>query len=209
MKSKFLLRFVSICFAVLAMATNCQANLVTNGSFENPGGSGLVVTPGLTYAPGWTQLNSTGIYGDSAFLLPQDGSFTYHPGHQWGPGSVQTSFATQVGSVYDLSFYANGFFVGLTNQTGTVVVGDLNDSFNTVQATSSVIPNWTLLHFQFTATSTTSTLTFTNNSNGTTGPTGNAITIDNVVVTLAAVPEPTTFAMFGLAMACLSRRRRT
>ena len=196
-------RSVSVLFvALVAFATNSELSateLIQNGSFENPGSGSAIVSPGTEQATGWLQINSTGIYMPSTTMTAQHGSFSYHPGHVWGVGGVQQSFATQMGEMYSLSFYANGWQQGIANQMGTVEVGDLTAIFTTQRANTNLTnPNWTLHQYQFTATSDTSTLTFTNNSNGMITDDGNAVSIDNVSVTAISVPEPNQFLLFSV-----------
>jgi hypothetical protein len=105
----------------------------------------------------------------------------------------------QVGQQYNLSFYTTEPDAyqpfSLTASVGGSQIGVVN-SF----ATSAY--QWSLNNFTFTANSATSTLRFDFSDNNFSG-----VSIDNVSVT--AVPEPSTYALFGLgALALVVAYRR-
>jgi len=209
-------------------AGHAQAtSLLTNGSFENTGGTfvpdgnkTMSLASGSTAIPGWTTTDGTftaWIENGNPWNIPaSDGSFFldltgYADSGTYG--GVTQSFATTVGTHYvltfDLGYGGNsGFFGGPVSVS--VSAGGTTGTFTSGSGT----PNpavWNHETFNFTATSTTTVLTITGLS--TTG--GEYIGLDNADVELAtvgSVPEPATFGIvgvtiIGLALIRLNQRK--
>ena len=201
------------CF--LIWAGHAQANLLTNGSFENPNNTFVAdvnhtmsLASGSTAIPGWTTTNGTftaWIQNGNPWNIPaSDGSFFldltgYSDSVTYG--GVTQSFATTIGAQYTLTFdlgYGgnSGLFAGPASVN--VSVGGAATTFTSGSGT----PNpavWNHETYNFTATSTTTLLSLIGHS--TAG--GDYIGLDNADVELAtvsSVPEPATFGFVGVAL---------
>ncbi len=177
-----------------------DGNLLLNGGFESPA---MSPTPGVTTfaagmsgSTGWTStgarasvvLNSTGGWNT------QEGDRCCHLGDAWSQSGITQTFDTNVGQLYQLSFYATGISGGSADgQSGTVSVGDLTTTTFTTDP-GAYIQNdaWKQFTYQFHATDSQSTLTLLN-LGGT-----NGISVDNI--SIHSVPEPSTFVMFVSAL---------
>ncbi len=209
------MRKLIVCLIVLAFAVvvPVKANLLTNGDFE----VGIVnATSYWTYVSvgssigAWTvvgEADGTGMMYVPVWGIPLlVGPETVHIGDSLKAGGVEQSFATEIGSPYEVSIWAVNW-PGMGDGTGSVRVywdntpppsrtgDDLLDTF--------VVPDvagggWTESVFTFTATETLSYLEILNVA-------GSAITIDDVSVTL--IPEPATICLLGLGGLLLRRKR--
>jgi hypothetical protein len=211
-----------VCF--LIWASHAQANLLTNGSFENTGGTFVPdgnkvdeLPSGSSAIPGWTTTNGTftawiengNPYGISA----SDGTFFLDlTGYaDFGTyGGVSQSFATTPGTGYvvtfDLGYGGNSGAFGGPVQVTAAAAGSAQTF-----TSGSGDPNpavWDHETFNFTASSATTLLTLTGIS--TAG--GEYIGLDNADVELAqvgTVPEPRMIYLlvgFLAAMAVLRLR---
>jgi hypothetical protein len=191
------------------MVSFAADNLLIDGSFEDAAvspGSYVVFhdtsSPGV---PGWTAMNEIEVRNDLVGTA-QDGAKFVELDADLN-SSMSQQFATNVGEMYNLSFYysnrtntstgTNGlsFSAGSLSSVMTAVPGE-NDSGNN---------QWQLYSTTFTATSALTTLQF--NALGTSDSFGTSL--DNVTVT--AVPEPGTYAMMFTGLAAMGffvRRRR-
>jgi hypothetical protein len=213
------------CFVILA--GYAQANLLTNGSFENTGGTFTgdvnkvqILASGSSTIPGWTTTNGTftaWLENGNPYNIPAaDGSFFLDlTGYADAVtfGGVTQSFATTVGTNYTLTFDLghggnSGAFGGPVSVN--VSVGGAPTTFTSASGT----PNpavWELETYNFTATSSTTVLSIIGHS--TAG--GQYIGLDNADVEIAAVtavPEPATFgivcvALIGLAAFGMRERK--
>jgi hypothetical protein len=213
MKFKLLVILLAI-----GMAGTARANLVTNGTFEDASlGNGWSINGTVGVAPVSAYQSCCGISG-----------LSYPYGHNaaffgWGNlvgGSLSQSISTVAGQSYALSFLygaiagnrlQTGPFAGNGPQVMNVLVSNGNSvlvsqNFNahgTYDQTQFVSP----FSVQFTATSSLTRLSFNDVSVVTNSVDG---MLDNVSV--AAVPEAETYAMFlaGLGlMGFVARRRKT
>jgi len=148
------------------------ANLLINGSFEQPGCAQscvLSTTAQADFLPGWTTFLSGAEYFKVVSFFTTsaaaDGSaivdlanFTYKNG-----GGIQQNFNTTIGAKYRLTFYAGNSLS--TGRTGDgvidVKVAGQTVTFNTPVARSAQIV-WAPLTYDFTATTTQTTLSFSN-----------------------------------------------
>jgi Protein of unknown function (DUF642) len=192
-------------------ATQAQANLLTNGSFENTSNTFVgdvnnvdELNSGSSAIPGWTTINGVPTAwienGNPYAISAANGMFfldltgysdvgTY--------GGVTQSFATVPGTNYsatfDLGYGGNAGFFGGPGSVRASAAG-VSSTFTSGSGT----PNpavWDLETFSFTATSSLTPLSFVGIS--TAG--GEYIGLDNVDVELASggsVPEPGAGSLF-------------
>lgn len=145
----------TLTLALAMFAPTVQANLVSNGGFEQPGT--LATAPGYQYLPnndssvtGWTSISDN--VGEESYLMNINRSNnSYIPRVYEGTyglalnnnNAIQTSVALTAGTTYDLSFAAKA------NNSGTspleVNIGGFTASFANTTA-------FTIFQYQFTAT---------------------------------------------------------
>ena len=175
--------------ALLGVGSDASAaNLLVNGSFEQPGcgGSCILDTPAkANFITGWT----TFLSGAEYFNMPAsiggsvaaDGvvivdlaNYVYSNG-----GGIQQNFATAVGAKYRLTFSAGNSRYASRSGDGIIQVKVAGQSvtFNTPSAKGSTV-EWSTITYDFTATSAQTTLAFSNEQN----PYANFAFIDNVIV---------------------------
>jgi hypothetical protein len=164
------------------------ANLLVNGSFEQPGCSGsciLDTTQKANFITGWT----TFLSGAEYFNMPAsiggsvaaDGvvivdlaNYVYGNG-----GGIQQNFATTVGAKYRLTFSAGNSRYASRSGDGViqVKVAGQTVTFKT-PSVNGVTVEWSTITYDFTATTAQTTLAFSNEQN----PYANFAFIDNVIV---------------------------
>ena len=179
------------------------ANLIVNGSFENPVYSGTYEHLGPTELPGWSTFSSYSgtVLFTTAYNPVSDGNQAVQievPG-DW----ISQDFATVVGAQYELTFdlmaYTGYGGPGLGYAPCpciTLLDVNVGPISTTVESTSAGYQTETL---DFTAISPTTTLTFTNPSSP--PGWGNYPELDNVsVVEVSAVPEPATLVLLIIAV---------
>jgi hypothetical protein len=165
-----------------AAAAHAQANLVVNGSFE----SGLAswTTNGFT-------LEGFDFGIDNA---AQSGSNAFYGGAIESLGFLNQTVTTQAGLRYDVDFWlaSDGF---LPNRVQVLANGQVLFDLEDV-----LIQPYGARHTAFTAIGPTTQLQFGfRNDSG-------ILHFDNV--TVAAIPEPETVALFALGLGALAARRR-
>jgi choice-of-anchor C domain-containing protein len=190
---------------ILALTSVAPAAPFTNGGFENSAsnpGAFLTLGAGSTAIDGWT-VTGQGIDYIGTYWQSAEGARSLDLSAA-AAGGISQTFDTIVGLVYNVAFsLAGNPVVGPTIKTLTVSAAGVsnNYTFDTTGRTTSDM-GWELRNFIFTAVGTSTTLAFTSTTNSAAGP-----ALDNVSVSVTAIPEPATWVMFGgglLAMA-LSR----
>lgn len=211
---------VMLLTALLAICTTgmAHANLIQNGSFEDP------TIPNGT----WTQFpaipNWVTYSGETMFEYQNNiWTGTAADGNQFvelapnQPQSIAQTIVTDPGEIYTLSFAYkprgdaldtnNWLEVGFSNGDGTgysALGPDLHNPLGT---------GWTYYSYNFTATSQSTDIIFINDtthnynwSSPSCGP-----FLDDVSVNSARVPEPSTLLLFGAGLTGIGiiRRRRT
>jgi hypothetical protein len=213
MNSNFYRILTAGCF--LIWAGHAQANLLTNGSFENPNNTfvpdvnhTMSLASGSTAIPGWTTTNGTftaWIQNGNPWNIPaSDGSFFLDftgYGDTGTYGGVTQSFATTIGAQYTLTFdlgYGGNSVAFAGPVSVNVSTGGAATTF--ISGLGAVNPGvWNHETYYFTATSNTTALSIIGHS--TFG--GEYIGLDNADVELgivSSVPEPATFGFVGVVL---------
>ena len=221
---------LALCAPVIfaALAAQARANLITNGSFEEPVvpvGGFTNFLAGSTAITGWTVVGVDSSVVSTSFK--QLGiTFNAEQGNQWidlagvtsnsMSSGVSQTVATTIGDSYLLTFY-----VGSTTDAGhttffpsTVdlsIDGGARVHYTNTDTPPTTFVDWKLFTVDFMATSSTTNLQFLNGD-----ASNNFVTaLDNIqlvdVSSAAPVPEPSTLAlssvMFGVLGVAWSWRR--
>lgn len=196
-----------------ALSNQASANLIVNGSFEEPAIEGApwfkVYTTAGQGLTGWT-------VGERSVDLVHDnfgGTGPAYDGVQFldlagtpGPGAISQGFATVIGQMYELTFaYANN--PGLSPASADVALDGATLAYSTTISHSGSSPSdnlWTLFSYKFEALDDFTTLSFTSLGGG-----GNSgILLDDVQIN--EVPEPGSIVLLSLGAlgVCGLRRRK-
>ena len=183
------LSMITLC-ALAARPVAASVNIVKDGGFETAQ-NGVYNAPD-SIGDGWTVTSGQSIiwHDRGAYTGRQYASFNT------GPGSITQILATKPGRRYDLSFYVHadiGEVPDIPANSFSVMFGGA-----TVTGIPSTLPYTVFgpagyMHYTahgLQATSAGAELTFN-------GGTANEIDLDNVSVTAAAVPEPSSAAAFA------------
>lgn len=186
------------------IVAGASANLVVNGSFEDPlisDNSFLAVTAGSGVLTGWT------VGGTSIDVLSGPSRFVAADGNQSvdlvgtpGPGDVSQLLATTDGTTYKIRFA-----LSRNDEGGSVADKDVDFSFGsyTENLLGAVQNSWTYFERTIVADSSLTELKFSSDASGFFGG-----LVDDVSV--EAVPEPASMAALTLgAMALITRRRKS
>jgi choice-of-anchor C domain-containing protein len=200
---RILLTMSAAGFVLIAASAN--ATPFVNGSFElgaNPG-SFIALNGGSTSIDGWTVgggANSVDYIG--SYWSASDGTRSIDL-NGLVPGSISQTFDVVSGQAYRVSFDLAGNPAGGPQFKTLDSTADLtlfSPAPFDVSNTNLTNMGWINYSFLFTATSNSETLTFTSTTFGYSGnstyPTAFGPALDNV--TIAAVPEPSTWAMMLL-----------
>jgi len=215
----------AVLFALLSafVMSHAHADLITNGSFENPKGTFVgdvnhvdELSSGSTAIPGWTTLNGTEtawIQNGNPYAIPAaDGNFFLDLTGYVDTGTfggVSQTFATTAGTKYVVTFelgYGGDYSVLRGPVSVTASAGGASGIFTS----GSGAPNpavWDPQTFEFTANSSTSTVSFIGAS--TAG--GDYIGLDNVHVetpSTSTVPEPSSLVLVFSGIGFVGHRVR-
>jgi hypothetical protein len=215
-----------VALLLAASSTIAHAQIVTNGSFEQPTVPAASFTNfpvGSTLITGWTVVNNSvsvvsGTFSQAGVAFPaQDMS-------QWldltgfntnSNEGVSQTVTTIPGNQYQLSFWigntTGGGIFGTTSTVNVSITGvpSFSETNSTVSPTTQV---WQQFTRTFVATGAATTLTFTNGDPSNDNDNG----LDNISVLnqgpAGAVPEPTSAALVVsglLGLGLLTRRKRS
>jgi len=191
--------------AGLGLSTPAHANLLTNGSFEDPS-IGTWYLNETTSIPGWT------VTTNNVDVVAQgyNGPSAAYDGQQYldlvgygSTGGIQSqSFATVAGQTYRLTFaYANNPWSTSTASANVRVQDGTSNTLLLQEVTHSGSTTntlgWSLFSQSFIADGTSATIRFDETVGGGNG----GVMLDAVGV--AAVPEPATWALMVLGFAGL------
>jgi PEP-CTERM motif len=212
--------------AALGLGGAAQAaNLVTNGSFEQPnivGGGYVTYDTTKTDIVGWTILAPTPT--EVVQLTPDTyAGLRGSEGRQWldltgiygyDKGVRSASFATTVGATYEISFDVGNYVPFGFSTLGVRVNAGAEALFTNASLLVTHSPNmsWASKSFQWVADTTSTQLTFMGRANGSLS--NNAVIgLDNVRMELvsAPVPEPSAYALMLIGLLAgfgLLHRRR-
>ena len=171
-----------------AAGSATAANLLVNGSFEQPGCSDsciLDTTAKANFITGWTTFLSGAEYFNVRASIPgsaaAEGAVIVDLANNvyGNGGGIQQNFATTVGAQYRLTFSAgNSRYAGRSGDGVIQVnVAGKTVTFNTPSANGTTV-EWSTITYDFTATTAQTTLAFSNEQN----PYANFAFIDNVIV---------------------------
>ena len=202
----------TISLAILGLLATgpAQANLLLNGDFELGTIANAITnwttsnihssaTSGTLYPNVSEQTASLIFAGVSGKLL------MFNTGDSAPGGSLSQSFATTIGTQYQLSFGYGELGSG-TQGINVTVVGTGTDFSQSITASTSTLHTYS---FSFTASGSSETLTFADTAPSTFGGDG---LLDNVLVTapeVTAVPEPASALLLLGGIFALASRRRT
>ncbi len=184
---------------------------IVNGDFEEAGiaspvGFYAVLAGGSPEITGWTVTGHSVEWVEGGFWQASSGRHSIDLSGS-AAGGIEQTFATQVGRTYRVTFDFAGNpdeepFVKTLNVSAAGQ--DREFTFDTTGKTRADM-GYLSMTFDFTAVSDSTTLAFTSLTPSFAGP-----VLDNVGVTV--VPEPSTLAMSGIAVAMMglgyARRRR-
>jgi choice-of-anchor C domain-containing protein len=196
-------RWFLIVLLAAALAPSLAAATIVNGGFESPVCSD--VCPGAPDS--WTTFKgSVEVVGPNLWDAFEGLNTVDLDGTAWG--GISQDITTAANASYRVSFYLAGNFFGLptVKQLRVSGAGSYEDYLFNTTGKSATNMGWVTHTFDFTASSTTTTLTFESmdTEGGAWGP-----VIDNVsIADLTGVPEPSTGALAGLALAVLLWTRR-
>ena len=235
MRSRFALRAWLAAGAILALtATQGQANLIVNGSFEsgvNPpaavpgyrtlsGPGDPLAFGGTNDLTGWTVTNMNVDWIHSNYWQPSNGTYSLDLSG-WSPGGVTQTVATNVGETYTLTFdlsvnpdlrhsdTARRLDVWAVNTVTNLKDLETNQLIGRGSRTFTDM-QWQQVTYSFVATGTSTTIRFFSNPDNIDagGP-----AIDNVTLlgtgTPTAVPAPAGLVLAGVGgLGMLIARRR-
>jgi choice-of-anchor C domain-containing protein len=206
------MKIKNLLFVVVALSISQSAiaspNLIVNGSFESSksdfAGSFATYFAGSSELVGWT-LGGDSVDHINTYWQAAEGNYSLDLSGNYD-GSISQMINTNIGQIYHVSFSMAGN-PDDTDKIKSMQVGLSNQPMYKFDATGAAHDqmNWTTKGFDFIATNTSSTLFFTSMQDSAYG-----VALDNISVT--AVPEPETYAMFltGIVLlAGITRRRKS
>ena len=209
----FMLRYV-LAAAAVSLISSAGSAQVVNGGFEAP-----VITdpccntaPPASNLPGWTVTPDVNVVNGTFMSTAPGGANLAFEGSQYldlvgqsGAGSISQDIMTTGDLLYNLSFaYSHNLFTGVPSASANVLINGVVVATITHTGGTSADLAWQPFSLGFTATGPTTTIGFVN----LTGGQNEGVFLD--AVSVAAVPEPATWAMMliGLGAVGVSMRRR-
>ncbi|KXI22352.1 DUF642 domain-containing protein [Photobacterium sanguinicancri] len=183
---------ITVAFLLALFSMTSQANLITNGGFEDidvPNNSWRFYsqgTPNLAWQGSNVEIWDS-LFGFEASEGEQYAELNAHPNQ--GIFSINQTFNTVTGGIYNLSFDYSARRNN-RNEQFEVSAGDFTQILS-----SNVRFNWNDFATEFTALNNSTTLTFTSLNRGTLGN-----LLDNVVVTTSRLPIPEPDLIFPLIL---------
>ncbi|WP_281222398.1 DUF642 domain-containing protein [Photobacterium sanguinicancri] len=183
---------ITVTFLLAIFSMTSQANLITNGGFEDidvPNNSWRFYsqgTPNLAWQGSNVEIWDS-LFGFEASEGEQYAELNAHPNQ--GIFSINQTFNTVTGGIYNLSFDYSARRNN-RNEQFEVSAGDFTQILS-----SNVRFNWNDFATEFTALNNSTTLTFTSLNRGTLGN-----LLDNVVVTTSRLPIPEPDLIFPLIL---------
>ncbi len=183
---------ITVTFLLALFSITSQANLITNGSFEDidvPNNSWRFYsqgTPNLAWQGSNVEIWDS-LFGFEASEGEQYAELNAHPNQ--GIFSINQTFNTITGGIYNLSFDYSARRNN-RNEQFEVSAGDFTQILS-----SNVRFNWNDFATEFTALNNSTPLTFTSLNRGTLGN-----LLDNVVVTTSRLPIPEPDLIFPLIL---------
>jgi hypothetical protein len=170
-----------------AAGSATAANLLVNGSFEQPGCSDSCVldtTAKANFITGWTTFLSGAEYFNMRASIPgsaaAEGAVIVDLANSVYPngGGIQQNFATVIGARYRLTFSMGNSLYANRSGDGVVQVKVAGQTANFNTPTAKGVIEWSTATYDFTAITSQTTLAFSNEQN----PYVNFAFIDNVIV---------------------------
>lgn len=207
-----MLRYTLAAVAIGLISTTASAQIVTNGGFEAP----VITDPCCNTVPpdslpGWIATPNVnvvnGTFDSTAGNLAYQGNQYLDLVGQGGSGSISQTLSLTPGQLYSLTFaYSHNLFdpAEATSASALVTIDGFAAIFSHDTGNTSNL-DWQIFSGSFVATG-PDTLNFTNISGGP----NEGVLLD--AISVAAVPEPATWAMMLLGFAGIGfamRRRRS
>ncbi len=199
------MRLLSVLAVAMLASPAFATNLITNGSFEQGPAAVSFATfsAGSTAITGWTIASGSVDHINSYWNASAGNRSIDMNGN--GPATLSQTINTIAGRSYTLRFDVSGNPDTTTLRSMNYSAGSLTGSYSTLAVNRPLV--WVPVSATFVASSPNTLVSFAATS---AGPWG--VALDNVSVTLNAIPEPSTWVMliagFGL-VGVSARRRRT
>ena len=188
--------FISVMITLMSL-TYANADLITNGSFEDPALSWGSWNASYPSIPGWIATFGTIEIQNHAAGTPFDGNQLVEL-DSWGNSGMRQDISTVAGHAYDLSF-------AYSPRPGVAAASNIIDVYfegvllASLTGTGGSDTDWTVYHYFVTATDALSTIEF--RAGGVSDSLGGYL--DAVHFTGVSVPEPSTLLLLGSALAGL------